>query len=65
MEYGGKTADATVVDQVIPLQVLAVSLLTIYQCPGCPHGGLDLSPGLFKYFGSESLGVLSGSWSFT
>ncbi|VDC07836.1 unnamed protein product [Peniophora sp. CBMAI 1063] len=49
MQYGGKTADATVVD----------------QCPGCPHGGLDLSPGLFKYFGSESLGVLSGSWSFT
>ena len=34
------------------------------QCMSCPYGGLDLSGGLFSYFGSESLGVLTGSWVF-
>lgn len=34
------------------------------QCPSCPYGGLDLTSGLFNFFGSESVGVLIGSWVF-
>lgn len=48
ISYGGKTAQATIMD----------------KCMGCPYGGLDLSTGLFNYFASESAGVLYGSWSF-
>ncbi|KAI0317824.1 RlpA-like double-psi beta-barrel-protein domain-containing protein-containing protein, partial [Amylostereum chailletii] len=48
MSYGGKTTQAQIVD----------------QCPGCPFGGLDLSPGLFDFFASEDLGVITGQWSF-
>jgi len=44
----GKTTQATIMD----------------ECPGCPYGGLDMSRGLFDFFASESVGVLSGSWSF-
>jgi hypothetical protein len=39
-------------------------VLTAVQCPGCPYGGLDLSPGLFSFFASTDLGVLSGVWAF-
>ncbi|KAJ3525566.1 hypothetical protein NM688_g8384 [Phlebia brevispora] len=53
---GSKTATATIVD----------------MCPGCPYGGLDLSPGLFDYFtwagaagSSSDPGVLTGSWYYT
>ncbi|KAG2756959.1 hypothetical protein P692DRAFT_20825452 [Suillus brevipes Sb2] len=46
--YGGKTAQATVMD----------------KCMGCPYGGLDFSTGLFDYFAAESDGVLYGSWWF-
>jgi len=45
---GDKSAQAQIVD----------------ECPGCPYLGLDLSAGLFGYFGPLSLGVLTGSWSF-
>ncbi|KAF8217375.1 hypothetical protein K438DRAFT_1455643, partial [Mycena galopus ATCC 62051] len=49
MTYNGKTATATITD----------------SCPGCPtNGGLDLSPGLFSFFADQSLGVISGDWSF-
>ncbi|KAF8968394.1 hypothetical protein BDZ97DRAFT_1655061 [Flammula alnicola] len=48
MTYNGKTTTATIMD----------------SCPGCPYGGLDLSRGLFDFFASEALGVLSGDWSF-
>ena len=34
------------------------------KCPICPQGGLDLSRGLFNYFASLDVGVLSGTWSF-
>lgn len=34
------------------------------ECPGCPYGGLDFSPGLFQYFASEDEGVITGSWVF-
>jgi len=34
------------------------------RCAGCGYGGLDFSSGLFDFFGSESLGVLTGSWVF-
>ncbi|KAL5519672.1 hypothetical protein ACEPAH_1355 [Sanghuangporus vaninii] len=46
--YNGKSADATIMD----------------MCPGCPYGGLDLSPGLFQHFDSLDKGVLTASWSF-
>jgi len=45
---GGKTNQATVVD----------------ECMGCGYNNLDFSQGLFDFFGSESAGVLHGSWSF-
>ncbi|KAJ6455748.1 expansin family protein [Mycena sanguinolenta] len=48
MSYGGKTTTATIVD----------------SCPGCPPGGLDLSPDLFSFFASQDLGVIQGTWSF-
>src|SRR5882762_11131225 len=31
---------------------------------GCGFNNLDFSQGLFNFFGSESQGVLHGSWSF-
>ncbi|EIN03661.1 hypothetical protein PUNSTDRAFT_109272 [Punctularia strigosozonata HHB-11173 SS5] len=34
------------------------------ECPGCPYGGLDLSPGLFSFFADQSAGVIYGSWNF-
>jgi len=46
--YGGKSCQAQITD----------------ECPGCPYGGLDLSPGLFDYFASESAGIIYGSWEF-
>ena len=39
-------------------------ILLCIQCMGCPYGGLDLSKGLFDHLGSESAGVLTGSWEF-
>ncbi|GAA6025434.1 hypothetical protein JCM11491_004309 [Sporobolomyces phaffii] len=47
ISYGGKTAQAQVLD----------------ACPGCPYGGLDMSPSLFKYFADESVGVIYVSWN--
>ncbi|KAH8112509.1 RlpA-like double-psi beta-barrel-protein domain-containing protein-containing protein [Phellopilus nigrolimitatus] len=49
IHYNGKSHTAEIMD----------------KCPGCPYGGLDFSRGLFDYFASEDLGVLTGSWSFT
>ncbi|GAA5848680.1 hypothetical protein JCM8547_004594 [Rhodosporidiobolus lusitaniae] len=46
ISYGGKSTQAKVMD----------------ACPGCPYGGLDMSPGLFKYFASESVGVFYMTW---
>ncbi|KAI0340557.1 hypothetical protein BDW22DRAFT_1297320, partial [Trametopsis cervina] len=46
--YGGKTVSAQIVD----------------ECPGCPYGGLDLSPGLFSYLSSPDAGVIYGSWDY-
>jgi hypothetical protein len=40
ISYGGKTHTAQIVD----------------ACPGCPYGGLDMSPALFEYFASKSVG---------
>jgi len=34
------------------------------RCESCGVGGLDFSSGLFDFFGSESLGVLTGSWVY-
>jgi hypothetical protein len=48
MTYGGKTTTATITD----------------ECPGCPYGGLDLSPGLFSFFADQGKGVIQGSWYF-
>ncbi|EIM89298.1 uncharacterized protein STEHIDRAFT_52829 [Stereum hirsutum FP-91666 SS1] len=49
ISYGGKTTTAEIVD----------------ECPGCPYGALDLSPSLFSFFAPKSVGVISGSWSFS
>ncbi|TNY20251.1 hypothetical protein DMC30DRAFT_265805 [Rhodotorula diobovata] len=47
ISYGGKTANAQVLD----------------ACPGCPYGGLDFSPSLFKHFADESVGVFYMNWA--
>jgi len=37
------------------------------RCPGCPHGGLDISPQMFDYFVGrsqrENVGVIQANWS--
>lgn len=48
LEYGGKTATATIGD----------------ACPGCPWGALDLSTELFRYFAPLDKGIIYGSWRF-
>ncbi|RXW11964.1 hypothetical protein EST38_g13890, partial [Candolleomyces aberdarensis] len=48
ISFGGKTATATILD----------------QCPGCPYGGLDLTPALFAYFAPHSRGIIYGDWNF-
>ncbi|MBW0478975.1 hypothetical protein O181_018690 [Austropuccinia psidii MF-1] len=32
------------------------------ECPGCPFGGLDMSPALFKIFADEDVGVFYMNW---
>ncbi|TEB36177.1 hypothetical protein FA13DRAFT_1787658 [Coprinellus micaceus] len=35
------------------------------MCPGCPYGGLDLSPSLFQFFTGLGTGIISdGQWWF-
>lgn len=34
------------------------------QCPGCPWGGLDLTPALFEYFAPLGAGIIHGEWHF-
>ncbi|PPQ88042.1 hypothetical protein CVT24_011066, partial [Panaeolus cyanescens] len=48
IKIGGKSTQAEITD----------------LCPGCPWGGLDFSRGLFNFFASEDVGVLSGEWFF-
>jgi len=48
ISYGGKTTQATIVD----------------ECMECPYGALDFSRGLFDFFGSQSAGYLYGNWNF-
>ncbi|KAL0071555.1 hypothetical protein AAF712_001412 [Marasmius tenuissimus] len=48
ISYGGKTHDATIVD----------------ECPTCDHGDLDLSQSLFEFFAPTSVGVLQAEWWF-
>jgi len=47
ISYQGKTTTAQILD----------------TCPGCEAGGLDLTPGLFRFFaGSTGPGVIDGDW---
>ncbi|PSS37434.1 hypothetical protein PHLCEN_2v738 [Hermanssonia centrifuga] len=48
ISYNGKTTQAQIAD----------------ECPGCPYGGLDLTPGLFSFFASEDAGIIYGEWDF-
>ncbi|KAH8120367.1 hypothetical protein DFH11DRAFT_1685688 [Phellopilus nigrolimitatus] len=48
ISYQGKSTQAQIVD----------------ECPGCPYGGLDMSPGLFAFFSSPDAGVIYGDWNF-
>ncbi|KAJ3551114.1 hypothetical protein NM688_g4921 [Phlebia brevispora] len=48
ISYNGKSTSAQITD----------------ECPGCPYGGLDLTPGLFSFFSSEDAGVIYGEWDF-
>ncbi|KAH9894829.1 hypothetical protein C8Q73DRAFT_473538 [Cubamyces lactineus] len=50
IEYAGKKLNAKITD----------------ECPGCPPGGLDLTPSLFTALaGSTDPGVLTGSWWYS
>ncbi|GJE86993.1 hypothetical protein PsYK624_030760 [Phanerochaete sordida] len=49
ISYNGKSTQAQITD----------------ECPGCPYGGLDLTPGLFSYFASEDAGIIYGEWDFS
>jgi len=44
---GGKSTYATIQD----------------ECPGCPMGGLDMTPSLFEFFASKDAGVFYMKWS--
>ncbi|KAI9172874.1 hypothetical protein H9P43_007005 [Blastocladiella emersonii ATCC 22665] len=48
LSNGAKTAMAQIVD----------------SCPGCPSGGLDVSPSLFQVFADLGVGVLDLQWRF-
>ncbi|EKM55664.1 uncharacterized protein PHACADRAFT_256446 [Phanerochaete carnosa HHB-10118-sp] len=48
ISYNGKSTQAQITD----------------ECPGCPYGGLDLTPGLFSFFASEDAGIIYGTWNF-
>ncbi|TFK16829.1 hypothetical protein FA15DRAFT_553809, partial [Coprinopsis marcescibilis] len=48
MSYGGRTAQAVILD----------------MCPGCPYGGLDLTPSLFQFFADPGAGIIYGEWDF-
>ncbi|KAJ2911941.1 hypothetical protein MD484_g8473, partial [Candolleomyces efflorescens] len=49
LSWRGKTTRAQIVD----------------MCPGCPYGGLDLSPSLFQFFTGLGTGIISdGTWWF-
>ena len=47
------------------LYIRSVFLIITLQCPGCPKGGLDFSPGLFQFFSDLGAGVLYGTWWYT
>ncbi|KAJ8473488.1 hypothetical protein ONZ51_g7841 [Trametes cubensis] len=50
IEYAGQKLNAKITD----------------ECPGCPPGGLDLTPALFTALaGSTDPGVLTGSWWYS
>lgn len=41
----------------------SAEVMMVDMCPGCPYGGLDLSPAAFKAVGgSLDIGVVQGSW---
>ncbi|KAM0755053.1 hypothetical protein T439DRAFT_273777, partial [Meredithblackwellia eburnea MCA 4105] len=46
ISYGGKSHTAEVTD----------------ACPGCPYGGLDMSPALFNYFANPDVGIFYMTW---
>ena len=46
-----------------PLLPLLQQAQVLDACPGCPYGGLDMSPALFRHFADESVGVIYMSWS--
>ncbi|KAL2118849.1 hypothetical protein VTJ04DRAFT_5808 [Mycothermus thermophilus] len=46
--YNGKSVEVTVVD----------------RCPGCPRGGLDLSPAAFQRLAHLNAGVIYGNWQW-
>ena len=43
----------------------SAEVLLVDRCPGCPYGGLDLSPAAFKAVGQNlDIGVVQGTWYF-
>lgn len=36
--------------------------MLVVQCPGCPWGGMDLTPALFEFFAPQSMGIIYGEW---
>ncbi|KAK3396985.1 RlpA-like double-psi beta-barrel-protein domain-containing protein-containing protein, partial [Sordaria brevicollis] len=42
----------------------SVTVAVVDRCPGCPWGGLDLSPAAFKKLAGLEVGVLQGTWEW-
>jgi len=36
----------------------------IDECPGCPSGGLDISPSMFQHFAAKSKGIFNADWEY-
>ncbi|KAL1836444.1 hypothetical protein VTJ49DRAFT_5144 [Mycothermus thermophilus] len=48
ISYQGRITDVTIVD----------------RCPGCPPGGLDLSPAAFQRLADLGAGIIYGEWQW-
>eukprot|EP01087_Luapelamoeba_hula_P007621 TRINITY_DN185_c0_g1_i1.p1 TRINITY_DN185_c0_g1~~TRINITY_DN185_c0_g1_i1.p1 ORF type:complete len:118 (+),score=21.97 TRINITY_DN185_c0_g1_i1:58-411(+) len=48
----------------ISAQGKSVTAEIVDLCPGCPYGGLDMSPATFQALGNLNQGVLNINWNY-
>ncbi|PWN49203.1 hypothetical protein IE53DRAFT_303867, partial [Violaceomyces palustris] len=63
-QYGNMGQRSSWCGQSIAITYAGVTQYATVQdaCPGCPWGGLDMSPGLFQAFAPLDKGVFQMSW---